>query len=546
MARSPRKAIYEQIRRLAHLDTRTIDVAARLRVWKRNPDDPDGAPVPGELLPRVYGGKYDLFRRRYVGTPDRIEEIACHPGQVDFLTRDDPEVYRLLAKGSPGGGKSMVAVVRGLLADLDAPNGVSGAVAPTRERTKILWRKTLDVAGPRGWIHGEPSAGALEVTLMNQHLIQFRAAKRAGASIGSPIQGYDWMHAIEDEQQNIDDETLMEVDLRGRVAGKRFRVWSTATNAMIPAFQRRLQEWSASKNRRVISFRGIDNVFTPLSHWLSLRDRMSSEDYSRLIEGEDFEWKGAIYPRFHPRHSLRQRPLVGARDITGQVVAQAGFSGLRLPPGGSKRYIVGQDWGSRVMSSHVLQCYYQPGTGDRLWWVVGEIVTEDSAGSDVHARKIVRWLEDHGASAADAIVLGDPHLQTSKADAADRSDYTSFRRAGLDTFKASSRQIPKRHRFAMVNALLQDANGNRRLFVDVDDSGRSVAPRAVESFRAYCYGPNGEPQQFNKDGRDLSHFTDDIGYSLWPWERFRGDVEDPANGVRSIPVPPLTANPYSV
>lgn len=152
MARSPRKAIYEQIRRLAHLDTRTIDVAARLRVWKRNPDDPDGAPVPGELLPRVYGGKYDLFRRRYVGTPDRIEEIACHPGQVDFLTRDDPEVYRLLAKGSPGGGKSMVAVVRGLLADLDAPNGVSGAVAPTRERTKILWRKTLDVAGPRGWI----------------------------------------------------------------------------------------------------------------------------------------------------------------------------------------------------------------------------------------------------------------------------------------------------------------------------------------------------------------------------------------------------------
>jgi hypothetical protein len=469
--------LYERLKaRLSALDVCT-DIAARIRVYRRGPD---GKAQPAELLPRVYGGRYNQQLRGYTDEPpDNVAEIGCHPGALEFMTADGP--LRTLALGSPGGGKSFAAERKAVLLGLDLPNGTIGIVAPTADRKKILWDDLIELLQPLGWIESIRASDD-EIRLVNRTRFQFVAAQQPSRRLGTPLQGYSWDAAVEDEHQNLTTKAAQEVNFRGRRAGDSYRVFSTATNQFIPEFQERLSQWyeapAIAGKARVIDFKGEDNVFVDSQHWENQRAFLSPEDYDRLINGVRSKPQGLICPRYSDRESVRPVPDVG-RDITAHLLFKDFGLPAMSPDGMQERYeyVIGHDWGARFQASIVLKAYEDPVTRRRLWWAIDELVT-DGDGPDRHAAQLLAKYGRRG------VVLADPNTQR-RADGASKTDYDVFRAAGLTVHRCGPRGIPLRHRFAMMNALMENADGERRLFLAADSSGKPKTRSLAKSLRTY-------------------------------------------------------------
>lgn len=455
------------------------------------------------LLPRVYGGRYDRIGRRYVGQPEQVQEISCHAGQVPLLTFDEPGVARVLALGAPGGGKTFAIIRRALLNALDLPNSIGGLVAPTGDRRQILWRDFLELVEPLGWIE-DVSVSRKEIILLNRAVIQVLAAKKASNQYGSPLQGRSWHWACVDESQNVDDDSQVEIDTRGRRAGIRYIVFETATNAQVPSFRVRLEQYKSSPVHRVLRYAGQENPWVDAEYWERLRKLMSDRDYREKILAEDVPPELLIYPRFSFKDHLVKRPA-NLVDITERVTQER----YNTP----RKYVIAQDFGVLVTASIVLKCYAAKG-GDRVWWAIDEITSYAGTTADLHARKLMQRY-----NAEDVLVIADPHFNTKEAD---KSDYHLFQREGLNIRPAVHGKISKKHRIAMVNALLEDADGKRRLFIECDDNRNTPCKRLVQSFMSLQFNERGEAEADKKDYRDMTHWTAALGYGVFPWERVRG------------------------
>lgn len=501
--------LYERLRqRLSALDV-CVDIAARIRVYRRGPD---GKAAPAELLPRVYGGRYNLQLRGYTDEePKSVVEISSHPGALEFLTSDGPEI-RTLALGAPGGGKSFAAERKAVLIALDRPNSSIGVVAPTADRKGILWNDLLELLEPLGWIE-QVKASDDEIMLINRTRLQFVAAQQPSRRLGTPLQGYSWDAVVEDEHQNLTTRACEEVNFRGRRAGNAFRVFSTATNQYLPEFQQRLDEWyRRSEKAKVVTFSGQDNVFVDLAHWENQKQFLSAEDYDRLVLGKASTMDGAIYRAYDGEHNVRAVPDVAA-DVTREVTAKV--------LGDAYEYIIGFDPGALWNSAHVLKAFRDPTERDGLlWWVVDEIVTKETSTTQHGLTMLGEGYLTTPAEGrrGNCVVLIDPSSYRVADTDNDSSDVVQLRNLGFPVYKAAPGPIPIKHRFSMVNALLRDAYGKSRLFIAADAHGKAKAKQAVRSFRTYRYEDVGV-----KGPHDVSHFTDDIGYALYRFERIRGN-----------------------
>lgn len=477
----------------------------QIRVWKRGPDD---EPIPAELLPKVYGGRWDNWTRAYVGPPQTVAEISAHPGQVPLLTFDEPGVLRFMQLGAPGGGKSRAIAARGVINGAMLPGELSGVVAPTHPRLKIIWNELLNLLRPLGWIK-DIRKQDFEIELINGHIYQGVAAQSPSAALGSPLQGYSWAAAIEDETQDFSDLAHGEVETRGRRVGKKYLICSSATVKNHPAFIDWVAKLEASPIMRVARTSGYDNVFVKTEWWDQLRETMSAEDFERRINGIAMPMDRVVYNVYRHQHHVGQAPLL-VKDLTGATAASLGA--VTKP---DYRYIIGTDFGSLVSTSIVLRAVLDPSTRERVWWAVDEVTSREST-TEQHVAKLIKA----GFNGDNSLVIGDPHPRKAGAD---DSDYVYFRRQGFQILKASHTKIPVRHRIGMVNALLEDAKGVRRLFID---------PRCrdlIRSLTSFQYKADGTLDESNKDGRDLSHWTDALGYALFMFEKIRG-----ANAIRII------------
>jgi len=493
-------------------------MTCRVRVYRRGPD---GRATPAEWLPEIYGGVWDTWAREYVRLGPAPFELKVHPGQVKiFASFDKPEIRRTLALGSPGGGKSEGIIKCAIALALWHPGKMGGVVAPTRARIRIVWEKLLKSLPPR-WI-ANVRPGDHEILLANGALIQCFAAKRQGRNAGSPFAGNDWFWAVEDEQQDIDDESLAEVDARGRV-NAHYQIFSSATNEGYGSFQRRIKHYDLSPHHEVVRIAGPENTFTELAFWENLRAQWDAETYRRKVLCEDVPIEGRVYPAFSTAENAKPRPvpsLVGrASDITPTVTLDR--------YGQAYRFVVGVDFGLRVNASVILQCYRSPGDigdapADRQWWVVGEVVTENKT-PDWHASAVIEWFRARGESQASFIAITG---QDSNSSQPDKSDFVMFRNHGINITRASySKRVQVQHRFAMVNALLHAADGKRRLFLDVDKNGQIIPKRTHDSFEGLRLNAMDKPETYGKGtrgGEDLTHYTDALGYALFPFEHFRG------------------------
>lgn len=512
--RSPRKVFAERIRQLGDESKRFVDMTARVQVYRRGAD---GLPYAAERLPEIYGGVWDTWARRY----DRIGvalDLSVHPGQVRLLQAfDDPTRRRTLALGSQGGGKTEGVVTTAVLLALWHAGKTGGVVAPTRPRIKVVWRKFLKAIPPH-WVR-EIRPGDGEIILTNGSLVQFFAAKKQAKNAGSPFAGNDWHWAVEEEQQDMDDDACEEVDARGRI-NPDFKVFSSATNEPYGSFQRRVKEYESNPSRKVVRFTGPENVFTPLAHWENLRVNWDAESYQRKILCEDVPLDGRVYPAFRMAENVRPAPPPSAVGRSVDITPSVTNAVYQRP----YQYVVGVDFGVRVCASVILQCYRAPGDTadvpkDRQWWIVDEVITEHKT-PDWHASQLLEWF---GGSARNFIAITG---QDSNSRDPDKSDFVLFRERGINLTRATyAKRIAVTHRIAMVNALLHAADGRRRLFVDCDVNGRVKAKKTIDSFEGMRLNASDRPEHFGKGtkgGEDLTHYTDALGYALFPFESFRG------------------------
>lgn len=517
---SARTQIKEKIRARATSAGRFVDMTARVRVFRRGPGRKRAEPA--ELLPDVYGGVWDTWAGQYVshGTP---VEFSIHPGQVKLLESFDlPNIRRTLALGSQGGGKTEGIILAAVLLALWHAGRTGGIVAPTRGRVKVVWRKFLK-AVPKSWIRSI-RPGDNEITLANGSLIQFFAAKKQGKQSGSPFAGNDWFWAVEDEIQDIDDDALEEVDARGRI-NPYFQVFSSATNEAYVGM--RVKAFQLDPARRVVRFTGPDNAFIPPEHWENLRGSWDPDSYRRKILCEDVPLDGRVYPAFSMEHNVRPVPpvpQVGRNPDITAAVTQPKYDH-------AFQYVVGVDFGMRVTASVVLKCYRAPGgiawlnTEERQWWVIDELIAEHKT-TDWHAAQL---LEYFGNDPSQFICFAG---QDSNSTQPERSDFVLFKRKNINILRATyGKRLSVVHRYSMMNALLHAADGKRRLHVACDDNGRVKARKVVESFEHLRLNASDKAETYGKGtkgGEDLTHYTDALGYALFPFESFRGNPEPPA------------------
>jgi hypothetical protein len=523
--RARQTELLEQLSRKLDPANRYVDCAVQLQVWRcvcglshaPSSQDPGEVkrhtealrrlshePTPSELLPRIYGGKYDRLTKRYVGRADKVVPLACHEGQLPLLTFDEPGVLRVLAIGSPGAGKTFGAVRKGLIEALKWANTIGALVAPTGDRRQILWRDFLELVEPLGWVE-DVSVSRKEITLVNRTVIQVLAAKAPSAQHGNPLQGRSWDWVVPDESQNISEESHAEIAARGRRAGKRYRIYETATNAEIPSFRVRLEELKTSPQCRIIRFTGHQNPWIDPEWWERLRGDMTDRRFRQFVMAEDVPPELLLYPEFEYRRHVADIPK-GARDITAELA----FQSYRYE---DRHWIAAQDFGRLVTCTVFLKCYevpdLNPQTGGvrakRVWFALDEITSGAGVTADIHARRILDRYD-----AGRVLVIADPHFNTKDSD---KSDYALFQQQDLKIVPAYHGRIAREHRYSMVNILLRDD----QLFV-----GRGRCKKLVESFMGMQRNDLGEGEKDKKDRFDLSHWTAALGYGLFPFEKIRG------------------------
>ncbi len=502
--RTETQNVSEKARKSLLVEGRYFDMGFRFRVWVRGAKGPEAA----ELLPRVYGGVYDRLRARYVAPPVNVREIPVTRAQVEFCTSTDEGIIREMLLGAPGAGKTFALGALGARWFLERPNSTWGAVGATNDRRMILWNRFLSLFSPFGWVEECPEKQK-EIRLYNGTIVQVIAAAAPSKQTGSPIQGRDWSGALVDEHQSIGKESHQEIDARGRRAGKKYRVCSSATNQThLAEFRVELERFKLNQNHRIHRVPGKENPFVDPEFYEGLRSRYSARDYEALIEGKDVPLESLVYHQFSYTNNVRPRMAHGV-DITKRLTKQ--IVGRAYP------YIGAQDFGVLVNATEILKAYEDPETKEPRWWVVDEIASVREIAQS-HARKILRKYP------SDAIlIIADPHLNTSDAD---KSDYAAFRNEGLDIVRAREGKIAIEARVSMMNALLCDADGVVRLHVDVDKHGEAVAPKLVQAFLTETRTPDGRTEGRKNLADDWSHYPSAVGYGLWKFERLRAKASD--------------------
>ncbi len=515
MPRSDVQILIEKAERLAAVDGRFVDMAARLQVVHRNPDG-SGQPIKGKLMPEIYGGRYDRILGRYVGRPEHVHIFTATEQQVEALHKAlRGQHTETVLLGAPGSGKTYFLLLWAVLKSLMRPETTGGLCAPTNDRRLILWNDGVQLLSPLGWLDKDGvKATAKEIHLKNGVVWQVLATKAPSKEMGSPLQGRSWSWAGKDEMQSIAEDSHREIATRGRRAGTSYKIVGTATNQIyLASWRLYLERAKASPKHAIHRMAGKANVYVDEQYWEDLRHQMPENLYNALILGQDVTPERLVYNSFSIQDNVRQIPK-DWKDITQKVTQEI--------YGQPYRYVVGQDFGVLWNASIVLKCLQDPKPQDgdpgkgRTWWAVDEVHTKMSTGEH-HAHELLKSRLLSTVNKSDFIVVADPHHNSTDVD---KSDYAMFVNAGITIRQARLGKISVTHRLNMMNTLFRDASGRRRLFIAADAHNRELCPMLTKALLTQEYTETGR-HMGKKDLSDMSHWPDAVGYGVYPWEKIR-------------------------
>ena len=464
------------------------------------------------------GGQLDTVTRSFIGPPDEWSVWEIGIGQrppVEFAIDGDG---RFVCVGAQGAGKTEIlarcAIVRAILY---GRNKALGVVAPTQKRLRIIWQK-IERLLPPSWVLDVRIADG-EIELVNGCKLQFVSAKVYSSEIGSAIQGYSWgAGAVIDEEQDITNEAIADVMARGRNAeGGKFAVLSTCTLKDTPTWRERKKTYERKNRIQLYRMEATANPFIEPEFWELLREQYTERQYRMRVLALDARPERAVYPEFDRATHCVPFPRVGVRDVTRNVT--------QYP------YLLGHDPGTLCDVTLILRAYQFHGEALPVYWVVGEVTTEQTS-TETHVRTVAEYMSHRfGAARSDCMVVADPYGDREDSVKPDVSVYKRWTLEGYKirpaayakSMRGAARPgvVPKEAGIEIVNTLLKNAAGKTRLYIDVDDAGQPVAKKLVASLEMSERDESGKAETQKKSNADLSHWTAALRYSCYPWERVR-------------------------
>lgn len=504
------RRLVERASRLLGGSNRYVDLAAEV------------VAIDGDGWERV-GGKFDTVSREFVGPPETWSTWKVGSGQMPPLRSRG----RFVVVGAMGAGKTEIGSRWAIALAILSHGKAIGVVAPTQKRLRVCWQKIMRLLQP-AWV-AEVRLSDGEITLVNGCRLQFVAAKIYSKDVGSPIQGYSWVACLVDEEQDVEDEAMADVMMRGRDADRgEYHVLSTCTLKDTPRWRDRKERYESDPNVVVYRMEATANPFVDASYWRQVQQSLTPRQYRMRVLALDARPDRATYQFSRDAH-VRPRPMVGAKDVTRHVVGAD--------------MLIGHDPGELCDVSIMLRCFDVEGR--RAWWVVDELTTERTT-SDQHVAQLLGHLnatwktqivnEKNGERTLD---VTEPfvHVRVDPHDAGGGKPYSTvirhFRKLCFDARPAVYRAtrnpalaskpgvIRKEERIDVINTLLENAAGQVRLYVDCDDRGIPCAPKLVEALEMSERDEGGNPETQKKDRHDLSHWPSALGFALYSYERAR-------------------------
>ena len=510
---------------------RYVDIGVVLKVVVADPKGDvvlDGKPRLRVIREHRFGGIIDTKSTPpTIAGPSRAPRTwYCSVDQETALVHNDPNCPAQLIQGSEGAGKTTVLAMWHYVGWTRSIGEYRefGQTAPTEQRLEFVREAMFQLFAP-SWFRYQ--VANQRFVMCDGTRIQLVSTAPRPKSQGSPIQGFNWSRCGRDELQ---DQLHVHEDIesRGRSAKDGiFEQLATATAKDDPEYRTLRDQLigSGAWSRRDLSiFRSpfIDPAFIEAKR-KSVSPREFLRRYGDPVTGmiRDLAPEAQLYYSWSRAENLRPVPHLGARKITSIVLSRK--TGNR-----NHSLLVGHDPGTAKAGSVFLDAYELPGEPDPVWWVRGELFTMHKS-TEEHALEVLAMCRKFGCNVSPTV----PEIAHVRAQPVGQSEskpdldvYRVFARVGLHIKAAQYRkdgtgtgQIKKDSRIEMVNRLLCDARGRRRLFIDTDPQGRPVAPKLVEAFEKMERDHLGRAEHEEKDEHDLSDVPAALGYALWPWEK---------------------------
>lgn len=515
-----RQAVAEAERVLG--PNRFVDFGVRLHVVRQDVDAgrvvvPGRAPVVS-LRTHELGGVVDTQLREFIGPSERPQIWYCSE-EAEPLVLHNVGQPNLLVYGAMGAGKTRGVLALWLLLrviELTGFDAEVGGTAPTEKRLTMLVQAVHEAAN-----HSWFDYRVKDKLFLFRNGVRMRLVTTAyrSAEQGSPVQGWNWAACGSDE---IQDSLRVDSDIeaRGRAAPVEigYLRCATATAKDAPEWRTKRDEWRTSGLWHESHLAGPSNPFVDRDYWERLKQTMSPREYRRKVLALDVGPERATYPQWSRAENLRPRPDIGMRDVTRSMTG--GYAAL-----------LGHDPGSLFDVTLVLRCYEDRAKKLRAWWVVDEITTAKTT-TEAHIAAVTRrlqqvWkLQRPGDDEPKVIVRCDP-----QGDSDSRTHVSVYRQWKLSGYHILSAaytpqgkptgRVPKEAGIDLINTLLCNEAGERRLFVDCDARRKPAAPHLVRALEMSERDEKGDAEVKTKGKEDLSHWCAALRYALWKYERVR-------------------------
>lgn len=534
---------------------RYVDLSAVVRVVERDGDTMvNGRPKLRVLRDHVRGGLFDTLTKKWAGPALNPVVLTCSVHQEAAILHEETEAVGMWLQGGKGSGKSTAGCYWLTLQIIKhAPHPLQGAgvTAPTDGRMEAILKILVGPKGKNGerknglWPHAWYAwrEGDRVAVMASGLSIDFVSGHVSNASEGSRIQGQNWGFSLNDEIQDYHSQDI-EIVMRGRAAwNSRYERCATATPKPHPAYRQfRDRIHSNATDWKVWHLRGPDSPFVGKEQWERVARTTTADQYAREALGEDTPSENRTYLQWDREQNLRPLQEVPRwTDVTARELEKygRGFSVL-----------VGTDPGRRHNVSILLKAYQppipavtranpQPRIPLPAWFVVGEVTTTLSE-PEHHCRALLdvlrkQWGCNIGGDGPRALVRMDPMAKgPNDTKHPDQRVYRVFESFGLYTKAAAYRVrstahswVPIEARISMVNILMCNSVGERRLFIACDHAKTPAAPRLVSSIEQQERDGNYDAEKEGRKGQesDISHWTAALGYALWSVEKGRTGQE---------------------
>jgi hypothetical protein len=532
-----RRAIMRKVAERVEGFDRFVDAGVVLRVVKVDPNGPihlDSGRRARVVREHRWGGVIDTkaIPPRLVGPSRSPKEWMCSEEQEPIILHADTQPLGQLVIGAEGGGKTTALAMwhhRQWIANLgEFREGLQ--TAPTLGRLGNVQREMQKLWRP-SWAYYANRDDFQGFELCDGTRIRFVSTAPRAQKQGSPIQGFNSSWAGRDEMQ---DQIAVHADIesRGRAAkAGRFKQLATATAKDDPEWRTLRDQLVAGGQWSIARLLIADSPFVA-ANFLAVKraSAITDREFRRRYLAEDLAPESRVYFNWDRKENLRAIPRIGARKITSIVLGRKT---------GNPRHslLIGHDPGTAKAASIYLDAYEVH--GEVCWWVRGELFTLHKT-SEQHARQVLSFIRDQfGVNQSPDREIAHVRAQP-VGQAEDRPDldvYRIWRRVGFDIKAAQYKkdgtgtgQIKKDTRIEMINRLLGDASNPRRLFIDIDEHGKPVAPKLVEAFETMERDHRGRAEHEEKDEKDPTDSPCALGYALWAFEKesataLRSDIQ---------------------